>query len=131
MSFLNHFRRFHGPAINQEQVVTWQLSGSGTALGATAQFYPSASDIVFTTASSGGETIAVVSTLANLQTVTPKVYSVSSGLLATATALASGTYFIKDDETGYNTRLLTFTKSAAVNPGTVSGVAIKRSYNSK
>lgn len=131
MSFLNNFRRFHKPVINQEQIVTWQLSGTGTALGASAQFYPCVSDIVFTTSSTGGETIAVVSTLANLQTVTPKVYFVSSGLPAPATALVSGTYYIKDRETAFNTRLLTFTKSAAVQAGTVSGVAIKDSYNTK
>lgn len=131
MSFLNNFRRAHAPVISQEQMVTWQLSGTGTALGASAQFYPSVSDIVFTTSSSGGETIAVVATLANLKTVTPKVYSVSTGLPATATALASGTYYIKDRETAFNTRLLTFTKSAAVQNGIVSGVAIKQSYNSK
>lgn len=129
MSFLSNFRRAKTPIIQQEQIATWQFAGTGTSVGTTAQFYPSVSDIVFTTATSGGETISVSATLGNLQTVAPIVYSTTTGLKVTATTLASGTYFIKNFQLG-NIRSLTFTKSAGVNQGTVSGVAIKQSYNS-
>lgn len=130
MGLFSHLRRGHKPIIDQEQVITWQFSGTGTTVGTTASFLYPVSDIVFTTSTSGGETISVSATLANLQTATPIVYSKSTGLPVTATALASGTYYIKNYQFG-NIRTLTFTKSAAVNTGIVSGVAVKQSYNTQ
>lgn len=130
MSWLNNWRRAKTPTINQEQVITWQFVGTGTSVGTTGSFLYPVSDIIFTTNTSGGETISVSATLANLQTATPIVYSKSTGLPVTATTLASGTYYIKQFQMG-NIRTLTFTKSAGVNNGVVSGVAVKQSYNTQ
>lgn len=128
MAFINNFRRYHTGVIHKEQIVTFQFATTSGTVGTTAQFYPAVSDIVFTTSSSGGETIGVSATLPGGVTVTPKVYVVSTGLPATATALASGTYFIKQREFD-QIYTLSFTKSAAVNQGIVSGAVIKQSYN--
>ena len=130
MSFLNLGRRATRPIVQQEQIVTWQLSGTGTALGTTGRFWWPVSDIVFTTLSTGGETISVSASKGNGQTVTPIIYSKTTNLTVTSTTLATGTYYIKLWQLG-DIATLTFTKSAGVNNGIVSGVAVKQSYNTQ
>lgn len=128
MTISSNIRRAHKPAILAEQIVLFSFSGTAVSLGTTAKIYPNVSDVPFTTSSTGGETIAVTCTLANGQTVTPKVYVLSTGLPATASALPSGSYYIKQRELG-NIMTITYTKSAGVQAGSVSGCAIKESYN--
>ena len=127
MAIINSFRRAHLGTISREQMVTWQLQGTGTAIGTTPQFYPAISDIVFQVLDTA-ETISVSATLPGGVTVTPKVYSLSTLLPVTATTLATGSYLIKHREHD-QIYTLTFTKSGAVNQGIVSGAVLKQSYN--
>ena len=106
-----------GITLGETLTTSTQLTGTAAALGRIT--LGSMKNVWFTITASGGETISVTAYLdsaESLETAALRPIDLNTGALNGATALATGSYQLKDI-CAYS---LKFTKSAAVQTGTVN-----------